>query len=383
VVQVDVHGASRDAQSYAAGAVSVSRERALRAAVWVLCGVLSACAARGRPACPVTGRRHLIAVIGDSYASGQGAPNRPINWWVGRFSPEWDDVRCNRSENAPAKQAAGMLEGGETFCGDAFPVTSFACSGASIERGVLGRYRGPQPPPDPTDLLPAQIDDLARLGRTSRIDALAITVGGNDILFQHIVAACILGFGQCNLIDPIIVDRLRTLRDRLETMAYAIDALPIAPDRIFLLEYPDPTHEAASRFCDRKPCGDLLAGITRCEAQWASECVLPKLNYELCRVAKHHRWNYVGNIAGSFADHGWCARKRWINTIGDSLKHQGHYRGGVHPTADGHATVARELAAAIDMKLQGTGPPPTECPHLLPNPFCGTPCGLTMESPLP
>ncbi|HJQ83533.1 MAG TPA: GDSL-type esterase/lipase family protein [Candidatus Binatia bacterium] len=321
--------------------------------------------------------------MGDSYASGQGAPNAPIAWWLLRFSPTWDDGRCNRSKHAPASQAAAILEGSGPFCGDAFPVTSFACSGASIERGILNGYRGSEPPPDPTDVLPPQIDDFARLAQTKPIDALAITVGGNDVLFQYIVAACLLGYGQCNLIDPIVVERLRALRGRLETMARAIDALPIAADRVFLLEYPDPTREAAATFCDRKPRGDFLAGITGCEARWASECVLPKLNYELCRVAQQHGWSFVDGLAGPFGDHGWCASERWINTIGDSLRHQGHYRGGVHPTAAGHERIARGLAAAIAARLAGTAPAPTPCPVPLPNPFCSTPCGVTMPSPLP
>ena len=101
-----------------------------------------------KPPVPPSGKTHNVVAIGDSYASGQGAPNAPIGWWPPRWRPEWDDERCNRSKNAATVQVIELLEADPAFAGDAFVHESFACSGASIQRGVLTPYRGSQPPKD-------------------------------------------------------------------------------------------------------------------------------------------------------------------------------------------------------------------------------------------
>lgn len=115
-------------------------------------------------------------------------------------------------------------------------------------------------------------------------------------------------------------------------------------------------------------------GISECEARWAAECVLPKLNHRLCEIAQERGWNYVGGIADSFRDHGWCAHGNWINTIGESISAQGHYRGRVHPNERGYEQIGKAVAGAIKMKLLGVGPPPPTCAALVESPVCDSPC---------
>jgi len=321
--------------------------------LWLTCLVVASC----RPPGPARTLRQIVAV-GDSYASGQGAPNKPINPWLLRCEPTWDDKWCNRSENAAAKRALPMLE--QQFPADHFELTSYACSGASIERGLLGPYRGTQPP-DATSMLDPQVTAVRNFAQKNRIDALVVTIGGNDILFEYIVAACIFG-GDCRIIDPVVDDRLRALPARLEKVADALAQIQIPPERIFLLEYPDPTHSTSGAYCDHQPFPDPLSGIAGCEARWASECVLPRLNHELCRTAQLHGWNYVSGIAPAFDAHGWCALDHWINTIDESVLRQGHFRGGVHPNKNGYDAIAKPLAAAIAARLAGGAPAPLACP---------------------
>jgi len=236
-----------------------------------------------QPPVPPSGLTHTVVGIGDSYASGQGAPNAPISWWALRFRPEWDDDRCNRSRNAATVQAIDLLKSDPAFQGDAFVYESFACSGASIQRGVLAPYRGSEPPKnDPTNFLRPQVEEI------------------------------------------------RTLVNQ----GHPID-----------------------------------------EAQWASECVLPRLNYELCQVAAANNWRYVGGVAPRFGQHGWCAQDRWINTINHSWKTQGHYRGGVHPNARGYHEIALALESELKAKLLGQTVPPTTCVQPVVGDACTRPCG--------
>ena len=347
----------------------------------LVCLAVAACGPIAPPApAPGTGVTHRVVAIGDSYGSGQGAPDAKINWWLLRFHPRWDDnERCNRSWNAGTKQAVDILRGDPAFPNDVFVYRSLACSGASIEKGLLGPYRGTQPPPDPANLLPPQVNELRTLAQSETIDALTVTIGGNDVLFEYIVAACILGVVDCDIIDPIVTQRLADLDRRLKLLSDALATVAIPADRIFVAEYPDPARASATVYCDRRPRCDPLSGISGCESRWASECVLPRLNHALCMAAQRNGWHYVGGIASRFVDHGWCASDNWINTISESLDGQGHYRGGVHPNVDGYRAIAGALAGSIKMKLLGSSLAPAACgPPPVTKPECVAPCGVPL-----
>ncbi|MFN8643411.1 MAG: GDSL-type esterase/lipase family protein [Candidatus Binatia bacterium] len=351
-----------------------------QASVW-LCGLplfLAACAAAPAPSPPAGGGGYLVVAVGDSYASGQGAPDQPIDWWQLRFTPDWKNRRCNRSAFAGATQAVALLQADPAFAGQPFTSRSFACSGASIERGMLAPYRGSEPPFDPADVLPPQVEAVAQLSQQRAIDALIMTIGGNDILFEYIVAACVLGTGGCDLIDPVLQQRLAALGGRLGRLADALAQANVPPNRVFLLEYPDPTTATSGAWCDHQPTAELLGRVSSCEARWVSQCILPQLNSRLCAIAEQRGWHYVGGMAGGFQRHGWCAANQWINTIGDSLRAQAHWRGGVHPNPDGYAYIAGATAAAVKDELLGAWTPPTTCAAPQLPAFCAAPCGVSL-----
>ncbi len=120
----------------------------------VTLGLIAACGPV-KPPVPPSGRTHNVVAIGDSYASGQGAPNAPIGWWPPRWRPEWDDERCNRSKNAATVQAIELLEADPAFVGDAFVHESFACS------GLMAKLLGQALPPT-TCVKPAPGDACTR-----------------------------------------------------------------------------------------------------------------------------------------------------------------------------------------------------------------------------
>src|SRR5262249_29554101 len=150
----------------------------------------------------VTVKDILIISIGDSYASGEGNPLEAQEFdFIGCRSKEavWGDtgddpdcVRCHRSVLSGPAQAALQVEQADPHTSVTF--VSFACSGAQIEVGVLQPYAGIEGPPGTSNLppIPAQIDQVSSLAQGRAIDALVVSIGGNDAGFSKIIKACVL-----------------------------------------------------------------------------------------------------------------------------------------------------------------------------------------------
>lgn len=180
---------------------------------------------------------HFIAVLGDSFASGEGAPERtsPFNTsdeaFPSRIGAVWADTgedykragdnatplefpsrelvhnyRAHRSSFTHASQLAMQLEGMDTKSSVTF--VNLAQSGATIAKGLLGRYSGirktEKADPIPGVPLPTcgvgstrnamcpQIYTLQRLARTRTIDKLYLSVGGNDVGFAYVITALMI-----------------------------------------------------------------------------------------------------------------------------------------------------------------------------------------------
>jgi hypothetical protein len=74
-----------------------------------------------------------MVAIGDSVASGEGnpAPTRP----------RWENTACHRSAISGETIAAGRVQSDQPEIG----YVNYACSGATIAKGLLGPYRGLEP----------------------------------------------------------------------------------------------------------------------------------------------------------------------------------------------------------------------------------------------
>jgi lysophospholipase L1-like esterase len=325
-------------------------------ALWLLLlGLPMSCAIP--PAPSSTGSFQVVA-LGDSFASGQGAPDRPFRWWRPWDPVGWADRRCNRSNYAPSAQAVMLLE----QRGESVGLQSFACSGASIEDGLLDSQMGPEPAPGDLPLLP-QVAALKDYAQGAHVDAVTIVAGGNDIYFQRIVMAC-MAFG-CQVNRSLVDQRLAYLPALLDEMAQKIKEIPnLDPASVLLVEYPDPSHGADGSPCDRAPPLDALALLTKEDALWAGEYVLPRLNHEICLAARRNGFRYVGSVSSRFHQHGYCAQpQNFINSIGESNLRQHHYRGGLHPNAEGHRQVGERLAEVLSGMIAGQPPPsPPPCP---------------------
>ena len=138
----------------------------------------------------------LIFGVGDSYASGEGNPDVNASDEDG---VQWQSQRCHRSEYSGQVRAAQMIEDADRHSSVTF--VHLPCSGGRIHKALLGPYEGIEPIEDGPDVRP-QIEHVAELAGEHQIDALFVSIGGNDINFANVVEACILG-EPCHLGDPM------------------------------------------------------------------------------------------------------------------------------------------------------------------------------------
>lgn len=292
-----------------------------------------------------------IVSIGDSVASGEGnpAPKRP----------RWIDRRCHR-----AAVAGQTLAGEEAVrARPELRFVTFACSGATIDRGLLGPYKGIEPAPFQHPA-PPQVDEVAKLSRASDggIAAVLLSIGVNDVGFVKIVVFC-ASVRRCPArhfnprfpfleagdkrptLEETVRSRLDELDDRYRRLDAALEPL-VESERVVIVEYFDPTTAPDGSDCEMKLLRD---GIRPEEARWARESVLAPLNAAIETAAAEHGWRLVDGVAERFRGHGLCAMgKRWVRVLGE-----GPLFGTLHPNEAGH----RQIAALITPELaEALGP---------------------------
>jgi hypothetical protein len=310
-----------------------------------------------------------IALLGDSYASGEGAPNRPLlrtietlNGARDKGEGMWDDTLCHRSKYGGLQQGVkALIANTSTFELDYVNVT---CSGAETDDGLINSQSIDDHgvPMDPGNRKaggskPGQIRQVLDWMDTKRypvLDALVMSIGGNDVGFDGIVTTCLAGiFGDCaNEVKPRVREALAHLPARYDALHTALisnfQARRKAIGKVFITEYPDPTNGA-----DGKPCssgltrgtgnpfdcwGPLEAGISASDFSFLKAEVLSGLNNAVSAAARAHGWNFIGGIAEKSATHGLCNCKGgYFNTLGQSDYLQGDLYGSIHPNAAGYS----------------------------------------------
>jgi len=259
----------------------------------------------------------LIAGLGDSFASGEGNPNRPVAFTDTRrfknFYPlrrqndaggnaEWTDELCHRSLYGQQLRAALQIaienpQAAVTFL-------DYSCSGASIEQGILGpqtyveRVASTERSAQLVAPMIAGGEKDSQLYRLMRelcreapemkdglptcpgndfrrpLDFVFLSVGGNDIGFSNIVAwaslrdsasSAIASFFGATVSAKEFAQRMRDmLPDAYAQLAAALEAtVPVTsagdgvfdPSRIVLTAYPDLVTNEAGEICEASPDG--------------------------------------------------------------------------------------------------------------------------------
>lgn len=354
-------------------------------------------------------RRITVASIGDSYAAGEGSPDR-----IGSPTANgaWLSEQCHRSaRNGRAVAIAKLTElyGPSTAAGTEFLFKDVACSGATINTGLLGPYAGVPHGGRIHPAVPAQLDQVeAWLAENDieQLDVLLIGIGGNDVGFSFLISRCV---------SPIPLttrcDRSEEVRYTLENgdlghrteligfdlLGEAFDRLAerierIGPRHVMITEIPDPTRDENGRFCgcggdggcfddgfvirpehlrwgniipietQRLPAllpdlGASTAMLHLEEAAWVYTNVLTRLNQTFASVARRHGWIYVGGLMSDTREHGLCAPadERWFNTFHDAWVRQGDLFGSIHPNEKGYQALGTRIVERMVETLELDG----------------------------
>lgn len=289
----------------------------------------------------------LLVAIGDSYPSGEGSPEVPLDGdepalWADASDVDIEEQHAlaHRSTAGWPAQVATAVEIGDRHSSVTF--VDLAASSARIGSGILR--------PHPFLRLPPQLEQLESIigGRT--IDVLMVQVGGNDIGFSQVIRELV---DADPLLDPICYETMldnarlslgdgRWDRDvtlgydppfgiacrptggmraslpglggldrEFDALAAGLADLPI--ERVIVVEYPDPTGSRASGETCREIVGDTTPPfgfheVDEQEQQWGRDLVLGPLNDAIGRAADRHGWELVPGVAAAFlAGHGYCA----------------------------------------------------------------------------
>ena len=250
----------------------------------------------------------LVVGLGDSFASGEGNPDRPAGWhtsrlaahhrtdktWVQHYNPlgtntaHWLDEQCHRSLYSHQNLAAMWLAAQDPHRAVTF--VHLACSGAEISDGLLHPQSGP--PGGGDHVAKSQLASLNEIlctkGRpvgtqpcehTKQIDLLFLSIGGNDVGFGHIINHYLFppsqrdrpalasfyhdllaaGMGhmtakQANrLISTQLIDRYRSF-----SAALAKHTKPSLPKHVLLTAYPNPLLREDAKPCALTPGRDVM-----------------------------------------------------------------------------------------------------------------------------
>lgn len=273
----------------------------------------------------------LILSLGDSYAAGEGNPERPGDppVWAddGTSNPgskqSLDHDAAHRTGLAGPAQVALEIERADPHTSVTF--VFLASSGATIEEGVTGpRVDIPIGSGEEIDLRP-QVEEAAELigcrssgGCDREVDVVTLSIGGNDAGFSSTIGLLVALDGglltdnvQARLLEGIMTEAdrgLATLPGLFGELDLALDVLD--PEQVFITAYPAPTRtvgDGGTRLCE-EIAGDLLFGleVDAMEIEAAESRLLVGLNERVGQAAADHGWTYVDGHVAEFESHGYC-----------------------------------------------------------------------------
>jgi lysophospholipase L1-like esterase len=238
--------------------------------------------------------RFQAVVIGDSTAAGLGGPP-PAD-----ASPS--DTACQRSANAFADVLARVND---------WKVQNLACSGATIQRGILGpQFEGGR-------TLPPQ---LAAAKRADDARAVVVSVGANDMQWNAMIRLCAIADTCDNRALTAYFQRSldRFAQDYYELLRQLV-ALPGRP-RVLINQY----------YVPFDPAQECLApaGLTTDKIEVLLER-LGALNAVLANGA--HTFGYR-TVQPDFAGHELCTNQPYVQGLEDAAP--------LHPNARGQLVIA-------------------------------------------
>jgi GDSL-like Lipase/Acylhydrolase family len=320
----------------------------------------------------ITLRDHLVVCLGDSCAAGEGNPD--ITGRV-RFGIECDAATASMVAEKEAKKiginkkinmlkrarwleplahrslrsghARGTRSAEDRTAGRVITFVTFATSGAKIKEGLLEAQHPWQKP------LGGQLEEARRTVGDRSVEALLLSIGGNDVGFAaglEQLASDWQGGG----LDKMVSEtrrRIDELEGKFDDLAASIEEI-LNPRRVFITEYP------TGLFDKKDPLGPLGrraegCGVFDSTAYMQVSAVDAHMIFELAHrlndqvrsaAERHDGWTYIDGINEGFAGHGYCEDDTFWIGAEQSCRGQGDFEGTMHPNFNGHGVYEQCVA---------------------------------------
>lgn len=355
----------------------------------------------------------LVVAMGDSYASGEGNPDKKAtpstkvktqckattieiqkgNWgsaadfmvslasggvWLwgtikdalgsGSYQGPavWQEIKAHRSMKNGSALAVNSLRSSSENHTNLIRYISVARSGAKIYAGLISPNLENQ---RDAWINIGQVEEAKRIVGNTRIDALILSISGNDVNFSGNVK---------NLTTDNEGESREEIRSKVRADIAALDIkftllnsiLPaLNINKVYITEYPVRLYEKSDKNgqpYDGGECGifsspgpgknnvlDKFDGILFKELGW-------ELNKKIESVAQKNGWVYVDGIDNDFAGHGYCEDKS--NTFyiyaEESCLCQSDFDGMCHPNEKGHNVYAKHILRKLQANTLFNGVQP-------------------------
>lgn len=306
-----------------------------------------------------------IAYMGDSYASGEGAPdafktrNSDAVWRLSEL--------CHRSEKSGGMLAIRKLinthkdmeiDFVNTTCSGATLINMFAEDQDKSNMG-LGNFLKNK----------VQIDQVNDWLASSGYDALDILLsdgGGNDMGFGPVATEGLTAFGRDISKNKVMVKDIEYQLNQLpEKYSMFVDRLNSRIDvgRVVWFNYPNPTNDKNGRLCTPNAMqyglcwGPLEIQISDADWRYIANDVFVNLNKRVKDAADTYGWDFV-DISNRSNRNGLCnCDAPYFNTFGKSNDTQGDFYGTLHPNAIGFKEIYEvplynQLVKSIDLYIK-------------------------------
>jgi lysophospholipase L1-like esterase len=237
--------------------------------------------------------------LGDSVAAGVGLET---------YS---DSSACDRTNQSYPNLVAHSLD---------LKLSNFACSGATLPSGILGKQNVNQLMVRP---------QLNQLFSQPKPYLITLTIGANDVQWTSFIAKCYAG--TCGTADDTasVNALLAKVSTNLQNTLYQIQThyQPALPHLIVT------GYHQVFPASDKANCSDL-SGISPTEMTWARQ-QQTNLNNTISSVISH--FSFARFAAINFDGHELCTTDSWVQGIDDNVPY--------HPTDAGQAAYAKSVVA--------------------------------------
>ncbi|MBI4601387.1 MAG: hypothetical protein HY721_05420 [Planctomycetes bacterium] len=298
---------------------------------------------------------------------------------------------CHRSSKSAQALAALAIEQADPRTSVTF--VHLSCSGAQVKHLIDTRFKENLP----------QLVELKDLVGGREVDALLISIGGNDVQFGPMIEKCALqracqsssvpeeiqksliasicgplgpfapdctsaitGFAagdQAKIVTESAADlfegMLPLLGGSYDKLACKLgEELPnLSADRVYMTEYPSAGTGSDGSYCSPSLGPLNFPGISSGEWAWAVGDMSARLNGTIAQKAEEHGWNFVDGVFEAFEGHGYCALDNWINRLENSILTQGDIPGTMHPNEAGYSAIAPNIVRELNEDFYAGGAP--------------------------